>query len=141
MAELSWGKPKRRALDQIAEHLCRQMIYDITHWKMTGDTIISYHIFTQGLYSIFPVVSKVKNAGHDGTGEHGGVTDRYLKQPIDSGAPFQFVSNLQPDEEINRILRWHFATPLTAKIVMALSRFIPNRQKQWIKVRLYSRKK
>lgn len=141
LAEIAKGEPLRIGLDQIAEHICRQMTYDITNDKRTGDTILTCLMYKRGLYSIFPVISKVRNTGHDGTGEHGGITDRYLRQPIDPGLTYQFVSDLQPDEKINRVLRRHFRTPLSAKAIMTISRFVPARQRTWIKQQLRSRRR
>lgn len=106
---------------------------------MIIDTVVSYWMFMHSKYSIFPVLSKVRNTGHDGTGEHGGVTDRYLRQPLDPGLPYQFVRDIQPDKRINRILWRHFRTPLRAKFIMALSPHIPARTKQRLKERLSTR--
>ncbi len=139
LAEIAKGEPLRCELDRIAEHLCRQMTYDITNNRKTGDTMLIYFMYKRGLYSIFPVISKVRNTGHDGTGEHGGVTDRYIRQPIDPGLSYQFVRDLQPDEQINRVLWHHFRTPFKAKVIMALSRYVPEPQKKWLKQRLFAR--
>lgn len=133
LTEIARGKPVRRGLDHIAEHLCRQMIYDLKHGKRTGDTMVTYYMYRHGLYSVFPTISKVRNTGHDGTGEHTGVTDRYLRQAIDPGLPYRFVRDLQPDEQINRVLRRHFSTPFKAKTMQALSPLIPARPKNWLK--------
>lgn len=130
----------RRELDRIGEHLNRYISYDITHKRMIIDTIISYYLFTHHRYSIFPVLSKVRNTGHDGTGEHGGITDRYVQQQIDPGLPYRFVRDIQANEQINRVLRRHFRTPMKVKVMMTLSRFIPERQKTWLKARLYARR-
>jgi hypothetical protein len=139
LTDIAPGKPLRRELDQIAEHLCRQIIYDLKHGKRTGDTMVTYFMHRRGLYSIFPAISKVRNTGHDGTGEHTGITDRYLRQQLDPGLSYRFVRDLQPDKRINRVLWRHFRTPFKAKIIMALSPYIPMRQKQWLKQRLFSR--
>ena len=131
--EIARGKPKRKGLDQVAEHLCGQMLYDIRNSRKTADTIISYHMYTKNLYSIFPVVSKVRNIGHDGTGEHGGITDLYLKQPMDCGGSYEFIKGISPDEDVNRVLRKHFRPPVKGKVVSALADLIPGNQKKWIK--------
>lgn len=130
---------RKRELDRIAEHLYRYISYDIAHDRLIIDTVISYWLFVNSQCSIFPVISKVRNTGSDGTGEHSSVTDLYLQQPMDSGLPYHFVHDLQPDERVNKALRRHFKTPFKAKIMMAVSPYIPTHHKQGLKKLLSSR--
>ncbi|CAG0963828.1 hypothetical protein ARNL5_01130 [Anaerolineae bacterium] len=124
---------RKRELDRISEHLYRHLAYYAAQNKLIIDVIVSYHLFRHQKYSIFPVLSKVRNIGTDGTGEHSRISDRYTKQALDPGLPYQLISNLLPDEQINRILWQHFRTPPRAKAKMTLARLIPGRQKAWLK--------
>lgn len=135
------GTPLRRDLDRIAENTCMNLIHSIRYGTKTMDSIICYYLRTRKIYSIFPVISKVRNLGHDGRGEHGGKTERYVMQPIDSGLPYQLVHDLPSDKEISKVLRKHFAIPLKARLIMMVSKVIPQKQKQWIKDHLYPHKK
>jgi hypothetical protein len=53
-----------------------------------GDGIILVHLLKYRMFSIYPVVSKVRNTGHDGSGVHcqlGLGSEKYLNQKIDEG--------------------------------------------------------
>lgn len=132
-AELAKNRKRKKELDAIAEHLYQYISYDIQHKRMIIDTIISYHLFLKKRYSIFPVLSKVRNVGHDGTGEHGGLTDRYRMQPIDSGGDFSFVRGIKADKDVNRLLRRHFKIPIVVKVKSRLGAHVPERVKKWVK--------
>ena len=74
-----------------------------------GDLVLSYYMYFNELYSVFPVVSQVRNIGHDGSGEHCRKTDRFLNQVIDDGTkPIQFVKPLPSDHGIDRELQKYF---------------------------------
>lgn len=132
-ADLQWGKPLRRGLDRIGEHVARQMQLDIARGRQIIDVMISYFLYRVQKYSVFPVVSKVRNVGHDGTGEHGHITDVYAQQIIDTGLPWQFVADLKPDKQIDQILRRHFSLSLRARLALLLSGKLTFQQKQWLK--------
>jgi hypothetical protein len=135
----AFGPPQKHALSEMGEHLPRYIAYDIAHNRMIIDTVISFHMFKQQCDSIFPILTKVQNIGHDGSGEHGGSTDRYLKQVLDPGLPYRLDPNIQTDERINLVLRRYFKTPLKAKAVMAISPLMPRRTKKWLKERIRRR--
>ena len=139
LSDLAPGKPVRRGLDQIAEHLCQQMIYDIRRRRKIIDVTISYYLYRHQLYSIFPVISRVRNIGHDGTGEHGGITDLYSRQALDESPDYQFVKNIQPDAKINQVLWQHFRIPRKSKVIIALANTVSPNQKKWIKTHLLHR--
>jgi glycosyltransferase involved in cell wall biosynthesis len=110
-------KSKVKALNRTAEHVLQNLTQDILKKKqLVADTIISINLFKKNMYTIFPVASKVRNMGHDGSGEHGGVTDTYVKQTIDTDSNYRLVRNIEPDDGINQILRKHFRIPIKYKI-------------------------
>lgn len=104
-------KPYMKKLDAIAGHYrpALQHIVDTGHY--TGDTIYSYQMFKNGYYSVFPLVSRVRNIGHDGSGLHCVVdnTQEFLQQEISSGNnPIMFEEAIEPNEAIYRVLSKYF---------------------------------
>lgn len=120
-------------MDRVAEHLYWQLSYDITHNKITLDSAISYYMIKNNLYTIFPTISKVKNIGHDGSGEHCGIDDKFCQQSIDSGERYLLSQFIQPDQKINQILRKNFQTPIRNKIIKGISVFLPQKLKTFLK--------
>lgn len=57
-----------------------------------GDTFSTAYDILNNCYSIFPTVSKVRNWGYDGSGEHCDRqgTAKYVNQPIDTATTFDF---------------------------------------------------
>lgn len=104
------------ALNRISEHVLPCLTTHLKKNHLVADAAISIHLVKKNKYTVFPVISKVRNLGHDGTGEHGGITDKYSNQEIDSNGPFTLIENIQPDKRINRILSRHFSLPLKAKL-------------------------
>jgi hypothetical protein len=130
----------RRRLDQVAEHLYWLLLDDIEQNKVTIDAIVSYYIINKKLYSIFPLSSKVRNTGHEGSGEHCGVDEQYSQQAIDSGAEYQLIKSIEPDERINRLLWKNYHTPLKTKLSTIISGFLPPPTKKWIKRKFLTNK-
>jgi hypothetical protein len=70
------------------------------------DNAISYYNMINEKYTIFPVISKVRNIGWDGTGQHCIKDASFLFLPMDDGnSNITFEKNLKVDKEINRRLR------------------------------------
>jgi len=114
--------------------------YMLKHNLSWGDAIISYNMFIQDSYSIFPTVSKVRNIGHDGLGEHSGISDRFFNQEIDEGADYIFPEKIDSDRDIDRELRKYFKVPLKGKAQKFLSSMITPQQKRWLKTLTAKRK-
>lgn len=131
--DLAQDKYKRRKLALAGEHLYPMIVHYQNRGHKIIDFIISYYMVQNNLYSIFPVESKVRNLGHDGTGEHSGITNLYANQSMDTGIHYSLKRDLQPDERINRILRMYFRIPMKVKILSKLSAILPDRPKKWLK--------
>lgn len=94
--------------------------------KLYGDCLYSASFVLEGLYCIFPKISKVRNWGHDGSGVHCDSTDTemYIKQRIDTDNHFEydeliFINNLNSRQfSKNRI--WSIISFLFVKIAIAL---------------------
>lgn len=62
---------KRKNKSEIPEHVYSHLRTIKRTRKITADTMISLHLFKNKMYSIFPTDSRVRNIGHDDSGEHG----------------------------------------------------------------------
>jgi len=122
-----------RTLNNTGEHALFYLKYFLMQDKIVTDILVCLHLVKTNMYSVFPVISKVRNVGHDGRGEHGKATDRYLQQEIDTDRTYVLVNSISPDERINRILRNHFKIPFKTKIVSGLGARIPHRLKEELK--------
>ncbi len=107
---------KIKKIFQIAPHIILQSLIDIKENKMTIDTIVSVHIILYDKGSIFPYKTKVKNLGHDGKGEHSGISDIYKSQILDDCSFKQDFKTIGINEQINKVLYDHFTISNKRKI-------------------------
>lgn len=49
---------------------------------LAGDAIRTAILFKYDRYGVFPSISLVRNIGHDGSGEHGGITNKFINQKV-----------------------------------------------------------
>jgi len=117
-------------LNSIGEHISALLLYSINNKKMAGDVLITYHQFKNDLYSVFPVVSRVRNLGHDGTGEHCLIDQTYTQQHLDTGSTCIFQKELYYDPKIAKILKRFFLIPRRTKVIWYIGRFIPSALKR-----------
>lgn len=117
-ADILADKSVSRALRDVSEGAFWRICLSVETNRLTTDNLVTLNLVSTGRYSIFPVVSRVRNVGLDGTGEHCGTDDDelYLKQAMDSGADYELVRDLTPDGRINQVLKRHFRVPLRYKI-------------------------
>ncbi len=109
-------KTRVAEFNRIAEHVLPILKRNQRGNAFAGDAILSYHMFNNDLLTIFPVVSKVRNIGHDGTGENCGITDIYRKQEIDDDQiRIRFEPGIKPSNEIDAILQQHFKRNIKIK--------------------------
>ncbi len=61
------------------------------------------------MYTVFPIISRVRNIGHDRSGIHCKYNSIYSNQKIcQDGTEIELPLDIRPDHEINRILWKHF---------------------------------
>lgn len=106
----------------LSKNLIKGLDLIVKTGKITGDTYIAYYQSKKNMYSVFPVISRVRNNGHDGTGIHGGDNPKarkiYLNQPMSDGTQkFDFPVDIMPDETVIHSLRKHFNPPLIRKLI------------------------
>ena len=105
---------------QVANHYIPAKLKMIEQNRIHGDGYISLYQFLNNMYSVFPVISRVRNMGHDGSGTGCGYMedDIYSRQEVYSGEVGQCVMppDLHPQVDINKVLSKHFKRPLKSKI-------------------------
>lgn len=66
-----------------------------------GDVRIMYQQAIHNKYTLYPIKSLVQNIGHDGTGVHCGLTNKFEHKKLWSKTDnFKFIKNIQPDQRI-----------------------------------------
>ena len=105
---------------KVANHYIPAKLLMIEQNKIHGDGIVCLHQFLNNMYSVFPIVSRIRNMGHDGsgTGCEYMENDIFAQQEVYSGEIGQYIlpADLQPNKKINRVLAQYFRRPLKSKI-------------------------
>ena len=102
-------KTKMEKFAKISEQAVPHLIYIRETQAKLGDGIIAVHLFNSNMFSIYPVISRVRNHGHDGSGEHAGVTDRYTNQAINEKEEEAiFPRDIQPDYKLMQYVHKQF---------------------------------
>ena len=84
---------------------------------ITGDGVLFLHMLQNNMYSVYPVESRVRNNGHDGSGVNCGHSKVYLNQEIHEGiADTCFPSDLQADEKLTDYIMQQIQLSFTQKI-------------------------
>jgi len=107
-------------LYSVADHYFPGAVEMIRNCNKAGDTLFSIYQTEHNMKSIFPVVSKVRNYGHDGSGVHNSHSnfDLYSNQLIDENNDFEFESYNDDvsSTSINLLLKNHFKRSLKSKM-------------------------
>ncbi len=61
--------------------------------KLCTDNTYSIYMLFESKDVIMPVVSKVRNNGFDGTGEHCGINEKMIKKVLDEQSGFEFIGS------------------------------------------------
>jgi hypothetical protein len=97
-------------LEKNGAYLLPGILHMIRTKKLFGDQLINVHLVQQNMFCVFPYISKVRNHGHDGTGENcrEELNNIYLNQIIDENDTF-FYNDMDPfiydNNEIKKSLR------------------------------------
>jgi glycosyltransferase involved in cell wall biosynthesis len=85
----------------MANHTLPVIFSGLNKGIIYGDAAVSYNLFSNNRYQLFPTVSKVRNTGYDGSGLNCGVNNIYSNQQIDDGTgKIEFIKDIQPDKRI-----------------------------------------
>lgn len=97
------------AFMNVAEHILPTVFSGLTKGVVYADAAISYNMFLNEKYQLYPVVSKVRNLGYDGRGVNCNIDARYTNQVIDDGnAKFDFSLEINPDPSVYKTLFDYF---------------------------------
>lgn len=106
-----------RKINSYTEMIIRHSLNMIRRNHLTGDTIVCLKLITEDLYCVFPVISKVRNHGYDGSGVHCGIDKIHHTQVIDNKKTFQYdETGIKENKNINLVLKHYFAFPFVKKI-------------------------
>jgi len=98
-----------------------------------GDGFIFLYLLDKNMYSIFPVQTRVRNTGHDGTGVNchpGESSYKYMNQQFYEGDhDVYFPPDLLPDAHLIKDILKQVTTPLSTRIALLL----PRNLKVWLK--------
>lgn len=100
-------------------HLFNLATSILTNNEKYGDFTIFLNNIRKDQYCIFPILSKVKNYGNDGTGVHCGSLQEKLftNQSIDELSTFEFIdSKFNEILEFNNLLKHYFKMTIKQKI-------------------------
>jgi len=109
IAEFTNNKNYANILKRQAERHYYRLLYCIKN-KITiyGDEVLILICIIRNQYCVYPVESKVRNNGHDGTGVHGSliVNNLYSKQKIDDSTEFEYNGEAPlVDKDFDRFYR------------------------------------
>ena len=112
-----------------ANHYFPAILKMVEQNRLHGDGYLSLYQFLNNMYSVFPVTSRVRNMGHDGSGIGCGYmeNDIYAQQAIYSRQDdYTFPQNIQNEELLNQVLYQHFKIPLKSKLKAILKLLLFN---------------
>jgi len=99
-----------------APHIISDAKNIFTTRKITRDTIFCMHQYEKNMFSIFPFITRVRNLGHDGSGENcsEGGNEIYSAQKIyDQDINYSFPKEINIDLAINKYLdKYLSASPI-----------------------------
>lgn len=106
-------------------YLYYKLLRDISRQNsITGDAAISLDLFENNRFCVYPVTSKVRNFGHDGSGIHGGYlpNSQYNQLELDSEVIFEYSDGASKDDPlITELIKEHNRRPILKKIRIGLS--------------------
>lgn len=118
-----------KKVNRLAENIVPGLKRIIETGHVTGDTLICHHQFVNNMYSIFPIISRVRNIGLDGSGLHSGyIKDiRFSEQVVfNSTKGYEIPFDIKPDKKMYRILKNHFRSSTKSRLKKALKSLLIN---------------
>ncbi len=95
--------------NKTANNLVLNLIYMIKNNTIYGDSYISLHQYLSDKYSVFPVIARVRNIGHDGSGIHCKNKKKnriYTNQILYTGdSNYNLPAEIKEDDNINKLLK------------------------------------
>lgn len=98
-----------------------------------GDFFILLYLIDKNMYSVWPVKSRVRNTGHDGSGEHCGHSEIHQNQEIYTGSDEGvFPTDLRPDKKLIDVNLKHLQLSFTQKLKRKISPSLKKKLKRII---------
>lgn len=95
----------RRKISKYHAKAIPQLVRMVSERRLLTDGYVFVYLLVNGMRSVYPTRSLVRNIGHDGTGQHCGVNARYAEQPIVEGAYFDgFRERIGYNEALQRVI-------------------------------------
>jgi hypothetical protein len=102
---------------------------------ITGDGLVFLHMLHHNMYSVYPVKSRVRNTGHDGSGGNCGHNEKYSNQKIYEGLDdICFPPDLQPDEKLTSYILKQIQISFAQKIIESIPAPIKTMIKKMVRV-------
>lgn len=102
-----------------ADHLKRAILNFLWRKGEAGDRYIDLYFYNRNLESVFPYFSRVKNVGHDGSGENCAVSQAHLNQDISEVSHANYNELLDKESFRKRVFR-HYKLPLWKNLILIL---------------------
>lgn len=119
---------KMMQLDKVANHYIPALLHMHNVQQIHGDTYISMYQFLNNMTSVFPVISRVRNMGHDGSGVNCVVVDNtFSAQEIYSGSHnYEIPQIVNLDDSLSAVLYNHFKIPFKSRIKLFIKLILLN---------------
>ena len=113
-------------LNKLADHYLSAFYKLKKKGILSDDFAASFFIIDNKMYSIFPTISKVRNFGHDGSGENCQISDIHMLQPIDANKAIVFDSTKgsKPDKKIYMAHKKFFSMKAKQKCKLFIKFFL-----------------
>lgn len=97
-------------LNKVSNHYVPALLLMLKSGAIHGDGYLSLYLFKNRMYTVFPVVSRVRNTGHDGSGFIVAMEDDiYGRQDVYEGdLDYDFDEKIGPDPAVSNILKENF---------------------------------
>jgi len=112
-------------LNAIAGHYVPALFNLVQFGVLHDDFAVCMYLVENNMYSLFPVISKVRNNGLDGSGENGGISELYNNQLIDENDTIHLCldEGNQNNAVIFRVLKNFFKLKYKTKIKLLFRYF------------------
>lgn len=93
-------KNKKKVFTVGGEDVLSMIEAEINGELNAGDVRVMYYQALNDKYTLYPKKSLTQNIGHDGSGVHCGINNRFNVEMWDKVDKFEFIKGIRPDERI-----------------------------------------
>jgi hypothetical protein len=110
-------KNKKKIFTVGGEDVLSMIEAEINGELNAGDVRVMYYQALNNKYTLYPRKSLTQNIGHDGTGVHCGINNKFNVELWDKADNFEFIKDIRPDERIIKANRKFRRIEVKGKIV------------------------